>query len=280
MNTSRAVLCSPHAISTPHPRFPLQTYQILVASILMMSPLTAQSQDTSHTPEAPKVVPWEDMSQLFEGFTPKLKYDPEHSTWNIWYGTDIGQKLSHWPYGTYAEDVAELLKQEWLTLQAIENILNGSSSLSQDLAKKLFDMRYEYRKDMLILRYQELFHKKFTDLPLVVQNMLVDFSYNMRGTSWILPSPWFPWFPEAYKALQKEDWAAFAHEIADSNYADQVWPRRAGYWVYQLTELSRKPLQAMTSDVKEEVASYEKVQPEIEARIEMILAYNHQRGER
>lgn len=36
----------------------------------------------------------------------------------------------------------------------------------------------------------------------------------------------------------------------------------------------------MTSDVKEEVESFKEVQPEIEARIEMILAYNHQRGER
>lgn len=83
MNTSRAVLCSPHAISTPHPRFPLNTYKILVASILMMSLSPAQSQESSQSLEAQKVIPGEDMSQLFEGFTPKLKYDPEYSTWNI-----------------------------------------------------------------------------------------------------------------------------------------------------------------------------------------------------
>ncbi len=57
-------------------------------------------------------------------------------------------------------------------------------------------------------------------------------------------------------------------------------PRRAGYWVYQLTELSRKPIQAMTSDVKEEVKSFKEVQPEIEARIEMILAHNNNREEK
>jgi hypothetical protein len=36
----------------------------------------------------------------------------------------------------------------------------------------------------------------------------------------------------------------------------------------------------MTSDVKEEVKSYKEVQPEIEARIEMILAHNNNREER
>ncbi len=33
---------------------------------------------------------------------------------------------------------------------------------------------------MLTTKYEELFQKKFIDLPEVVQNMLVDFSYNMR----------------------------------------------------------------------------------------------------
>jgi hypothetical protein len=65
MNISRAVLCSPHAISIPS-RFPLQTYQILVASILMMSLSPAQSQESSQSSEAQKVIPGEDMSQLFE----------------------------------------------------------------------------------------------------------------------------------------------------------------------------------------------------------------------
>jgi hypothetical protein len=36
----------------------------------------------------------------------------------------------------------------------------------------------------------------------------------------------------------------------------------------------------MTGDVIEEVASYKEVQPEIEARIEMILAHNSRREER
>jgi hypothetical protein len=83
---------------------------------------------------------------------------------------------------------------------------------------------------MLTTKYEELVQKKFTDLPVVVQNMLVDFSYNMRGEYGIFPASGFPGFPEACKALQREDWAAFAHEIAESAYADQVGPRRAGYW--------------------------------------------------
>ncbi len=125
---------------------------------------------------------------------------------------------------------------------------------------------------MLMTKYEELFQKKFTDLPLVVQNMLVDFSYNMRGEYGIFPAPGFSGFPEACKALQREDWALFAHEIAESTYADQVGSRRAGYWVYQLTQLSEKPLTAMTGDVREEVRSFNKVKPEMEARIAHILS--------
>gem|GEM_PF-1832764 len=132
-------------------------------------------------------------------------------------------------------------------------------------------MRYKTRNNILSDRYEELFQKKFTDLPPVVQNMLVDFSYNMRGEEGILPSPGFPGFPEACKALQKENWADMAHEIAESRYADQVGPRRAGYWIYQLTQLTDKPLQSMTQDVQEEVKDFKAVQKEIEIRIAHIL---------
>lgn len=131
---------------------------------------------------------------------------------------------------------------------------------------------------MLTKKYEELFQKKFTDLPVVVQNMLIDFSYNMRGEYGIFPAPGFPGFPQACKALQREDWADLAHEIAESTYADQVGPRRAGYWVYQLTQLSEKPLTAMTGDVRQEVRSFKKVKPEMEARIGVILADNHRRS--
>lgn len=160
----------------------------------------------------------------------------------------------------------------------IRDILQGSENISEELGKKLFELRYDRRKTMLTTKYEELFQKKFTDLPVVVQNMLVDFSYNMRGEYGIFPAPGFSGFPEACKALEKEDWAKLAHEIAESPYADQVGPRRAGYWVYQLTKLSDKPLTAMTGDVKQEVRSFKKVKPEMEARIEMILTHNGKRN--
>ncbi len=110
---------------------------------------------------------------------------------------------------------------------------------------------------MLVTRYEELYAKKFTDLPVVVQKMLVDFSYNMRGEYGILPAPGFPGFPEACKALRDENWTKFAHEIAESDYADDVGPRRAGYWVYQLTQLAGKPLKTMTPDVQKEVKDFQ-----------------------
>lgn len=153
----------------------------------------------------------------------------------------------------------------------IRAILTGEKTITQKLAQELFDMRYEKRKNMLTQRYEELYQKKFTDLPEKVQKMLVDFSYNMRGEYGILPAPGFPGFPQACQALQEQNWAKLAHEIAESAYADQVGPRRAGYWVYQLTKLSEKPLTAMTKDVKAEVRSFKKVQPEIESKIASIL---------
>lgn len=281
MNTSRAVLYGPQTFPTSSLLSPVGAYKILVASILMMSTPIVQSEEVSdHPPVIVQTIPWEELSQLFEGFTPKLKYDPKRKTWNIGYGTDIGKKKSTWPYGTYAQDVAELLKKEGLSDATIRNIFQGSETISDDLGKKLFEMRYDRRKAMLTAKYEELFQKKFTDLPEVVQNMLVDFSYNMRGEYGIFPVDGFSGFPEACKALQREDWAAFAHEIAESPYANQVGPRRAGYWVYQLTQLSEKPLEKMTTDVKQEVKSYETVKPEIEARIQMILAHNNPENRR
>ena len=217
---------------------------------MMSSPLVQSEEVPKYLPlETKQTIPWEDLSQLFEGFTSKLKYDPEQGTWNIGYGTDIGKKKSTWPYGTYAEDVAQLLKNEGLSNEIIRDILQGNQALSEDLGKKLFELRYDRRKAMLTTKYEELFQKKFIDLPEVVQNMLVDFSYNMRWEYGILPAPGFPGFTDACKALEKEDWAKMAHEIAESPYADQVGPRRAGYWVYQLTKLSDKPLNEMTKDV-------------------------------
>ncbi len=156
--------------------------------------------------------------------------------------------------------------------------MQGDEAISEDLGKKLFELRYDRRKEMLTTKYEELFQKKFSDLPEVVQKMLVDFSYNMRGEYGIFPSDGFPGFPEACKALKREDWAAFAHEIAESDYADDVGPRRAGYWVYQLTKLSEKPLAAMTGEVRQEVKSFKKVKPEIDSRIAMILAHNGKRN--
>jgi len=241
---------------------------------MMSAPLAQSAETTESLPQTKQAIPWEDLSQLFEGFTSKLKYDPEQGTWNIGYGTDIGKKKSTWPYGTYAEDVAQLLKNEGLSNEIIRNILQWSEGISEELGRKLFELRYDRRKAMLTTKYEELFQKKFADLPLVVQNMLVDFSYNMRWEYGIFPTDGFSGFPEACKALQREDWAAFAHEIAESDYADDVGPRRAGYWVYQLTQLSHKPLNEMTKDVKQEVKSYKTVKPEMEARIEMILAQN------
>lgn len=207
----------------------------------------------------------EDLSQMFEGFTPKLKYDPAHSTWALWYGTDIGKKKSTWPYGTFADDIAALMQKEWLSNEAIRDILDGTKTISEELAKKLFDLRYEKRKEMLIVRYEELFHKKFVDLPMVVQDALVDFSYNMCGKDGILSG-----FPEACKALKDENWPKFADEIADSKYADQVGSRRAGYWVTKIVWLSEKPLETMTKNVQEEVDWYKKVEPEIERLLAQI----------
>lgn len=235
---------------------------------------TQESPQQSLSIAQQQALPWEELSQIFEGFTPKLKYDPNRKTWNIGYGTDIGKKQSKSPYGTYAQDVVELMRNEGLSEEKIRNIFHGSENISEDLGKKLFEMRYDRRKAMLTTKYEELFQKKFADLPVVVQNMLVDFSYNMRGEFGIFPAPGFPGFPAACKALERGDWAAFAHEIAESDYANDVGPRRAGYWVYQLTQLSEKPLEKMTPDVKQEVKSYETVKPEMEARIQVILADN------
>jgi hypothetical protein len=152
------------------------------------------------------------------------------------------------------------MKNEELSDTTIRDILDGSVEISEKLGKKLFEMRYNRRRVIMNNKYEELFQKKFTDLPEVVQYMIVDFSYNMRGEYGIFPAPGFPGFPESCKALQREDWAAFAHEIAESDYARDVGPRRAGYWVYQLIQLSDKPLEKMTPVVKQEVKSYETVQ--------------------
>jgi hypothetical protein len=159
----------------------------------------------------------------------------------------------------------------------IQSLLQGNEPIDEDLAQRFFSLRYLKKRSTLILSYEKLCDKKFTNLPSIIQKALVDFSYNMCGETGIFPSPGFSGFPEACKALKNEDWALFAHEIAESTYATQVGPRRAGYWVYQLTQLSDKPLTAMTGDVRAEVRSFKKVKPEMEERIRIILAESHRR---
>lgn len=269
MNTPRAVLQSLPSL----PPSITQKFQGALVAILMTSFSLAQAEEQKNTSniQIKETIQWEDLSQVFEGFTRMLKYDPEHKTWNIGYGTDIGEKNTAWPYGSFADDVVDCMEKENLTKDEIRNILQGRQWISEELGKKLFSMRYDKRKEIVSHKYEILYNKKFTSLPEIVQYAVVDFSYNMRGEWGIFPSPGFPGFPEACKALRDEDWPKLAHEITDSKYADQVGPR-AWYWVTQLVKLSGKPLKTMTSDVKQEVKSFQKVKEDVDMRIAQVLS--------
>lgn len=81
--------------------------------------------------------------------------------------------------------------QKGISRETIRDIFQGKETITPELAKSLFDLRYNRRKTMLSSHYETLYQKKFADLPEEVQKMLVDFSYNMRGEYGILPAPGF-----------------------------------------------------------------------------------------
>lgn len=153
--------------------------------------------------------------------------DPQSKTFVIGYGTDVGTHTDTWPYASYSLDVAGLLREEGMDDESIKKIIHGEKNITDDTAEKLFMMRYERRKKIIEKKYRELSNKNFDELPEVVQKMLIDFSYNMRGEYGIFPHEERIGFPNACEALLREDWINFANEIADSNYAREVGARRA-----------------------------------------------------
>lgn len=188
-----------------------------------------------------KVLGWEitgpEISKKFEWFTPRIKTDEQSGTLVIGHGTDVGHRLEWWPYASYGRDVAERLRQEGMNDDNIRQLIHGEKNISQDAAEKLFLMRYERREKMIHDEYEKISQKKFSDLPEVVQKMLVDFSYNMCGEYGIFPHDDRVGFPDACAALLREDWITCANEIADSNYAREVGARRAWLWIEALREL-------------------------------------------
>lgn len=109
----------------------------------------------------------------------------------------------------------------------IRSLMHGKKTISEDIAEILFEMRYEKRAEIIERKYSEISGKNFSHLPSVVQKMLVDFSYNMRGEYGIFPHKMRAGFPNACDALIRGDWITMANEIADSNYAREVGARRA-----------------------------------------------------
>lgn len=178
-----------------------------------------------------------EISKKFEWFTPRMKIDSQSGTLVIGHGTDVGERLEKWPYASYGLDVAEKLKQEGMNNEAIRQLIHGEKNITHDTAEVLFEMRYERREKMIQDKYENISQKKFSDLPEVVQKMLIDFSYNMRGEYGIFPHDDRVGFPNACAALIREDWITFANEIADSNYAREVGARRAWLWIDALREL-------------------------------------------
>lgn len=156
-----------------------------------------------------------------------MKTDSQSGTLVIGHGTDVGERLEKWPYASYALDVAEKLRQEGMNDEAIRQLIHGEKNITHDTAEVLFEMRYERREKMIQDEYEKISQKKFSSLPEVVQKMLVDFSYNMRGEYGIFPHGERVGFPNACAALLANDWITFANEIADSNYAREVGARRA-----------------------------------------------------
>jgi len=178
-----------------------------------------------------------EISKKFEWFTPRMKTDEQSHTLVIGHGTDVGHRLEWWPYASYALDVAEKLKQVGMSDENIRQLIHGEKNITRDTAEVLFEMRYERREKMIQDEYEKISQKKFSSLPEVVQKMLVDFSYNMRGEYGIFPHDERVGFPNACAALLREDWIEFANEIADSNYAREVGARRAWLWIEALREL-------------------------------------------
>lgn len=156
-----------------------------------------------------------------------MKLDTESNTFVVGHGTDVGKLMGTWPYATYGQDVAELLRSEGMEDDSIRKVIHGETDITDDIAEKLFMMRYERRKKIIEEKYTEFSKKSFEKLPQVVQKMLVDFSYNMCGEYGIFAHEDRIGFPKACAALLREDWITFANEIADSNYAIQVGARRA-----------------------------------------------------
>lgn len=169
-----------------------------------------------------------------------MKKDTQSHTLVIGHGTDVGHRLEQWPYATYALDVSERLRKEGMSDETIRQLIHGEKNISHDAAEKLFLMRYERREKLIQEEYEKISKKNFSNLPEVVQKMLVDFSYNMRGEYGIFPHEERVGFPNACAALIAEDWITFANEIADSNYAREVGARRAGLWIDALRKLAEK----------------------------------------
>ena len=156
-----------------------------------------------------------------------MKTDTESHTLVIGHGTDVGQRLESWPYASYGLDIAEKLKEQGMDNEAIRQLIHGEKNITHNTAEVLFEMRYKRREKIIQDEYEKIAQKKFSHLPEVVQKMLVDFSYNMRGEYGIFPHDDRIGFPDACAALIREDWITMANEIADSNYAREVGARRA-----------------------------------------------------
>jgi len=123
--------------------------------------------------------------------------------------------------------------------------MHGEENISRSEGYDLFEMRY-------VVRYQKLrthCGKNWAKYPPIVRNMLVDMSYNI-GEYGIFPKGNLPGFPDAVAALNRGDWAKFINEIADSKYASDVGPRRAGKWIALVV---RDVLKGKTSGLSKEV---------------------------
>lgn len=81
--------------------------------------------------------------------------------------------------------------------------MHGEKDITLEEAEDLFDMRYTPRYQKI----KKYCGKHWTTYPSVIQSILVDMSYNLKGESGIFPNgPLYPGFPDAVTALNKRDW--------------------------------------------------------------------------
>lgn len=220
---------------TNTPRYTVEDYRKLI--------------DNSKWVQMPR---WADLTKIFEANeNPKNLYvqkDAKGDTRVIGYGTDLGMYTGKGvPPFSFADDVHGVLSKHY-TADELQSIYAWEKSITWEIADELFRLRYDKRVKKLADAYKEFAWTEFWSLPIEIQTLLADMSYNLRWDVYgVIPKEgsWFAGFPNMLRAIKDKDYTAVANGLSVNGtgdglslYAETVWPRRAGYHVLQIMSLA------------------------------------------